>query len=54
MNREYQRWHSPGLNRPMEMLVVGHAGAPVPVFPTSKGKFRAGEGRWEAPEGQHV
>ena len=25
MHREYQRWHSPSLNRQMELLVVGNA-----------------------------
>lgn len=45
MNREYRSWHSPALNRDMELLVVGHAGAPVLVFPTSKGKFYEWEDR---------
>src|SRR5919199_2789202 len=39
MQREYQRWTSPALGRDMEMLVFGHAGAPVLVFPTSLGRF---------------
>jgi esterase/lipase superfamily enzyme len=39
MNREYHRWFSPSLQRDMEMLVFGHAGARVLVFPTSKGRF---------------
>jgi esterase/lipase superfamily enzyme len=39
MQREYQRWTSPALGRDMEMLVFGHAGAPVLVFPTSMGRF---------------
>jgi esterase/lipase superfamily enzyme len=45
MNREYHRWHSPSLNRDMEMLVFGHAGARVLVFPTSKGKYYEWEDR---------
>ena len=45
MHREYRRRHSPGLNRETELLVVGHAGAPVLVFPTSKGKFYEWEDR---------
>lgn len=45
MNREYHRWHSPSLNRDMEMLVFGHAGARVLVFPTSQGKFYEWEDR---------
>lgn len=39
MQRAYHKWHSPALNRPMELLVFGHAGAPMIVFPTSMGRF---------------
>jgi esterase/lipase superfamily enzyme len=39
MQRANHRWDSPALNRPMELLVFGHAGAPVIVFPTSQGRF---------------
>jgi len=39
MNREYHRWHSPRLYREMELLVFGHAGAKVLVFPTRDGRF---------------
>jgi esterase/lipase superfamily enzyme len=39
MHRAYHRWDSPALSRPMELLVFGHAGAPVLVFPTSQGRF---------------
>src|SRR3954470_15443803 len=39
MKRDYHRWHSPRLQRDMELLVLGHAGARVLVFPTSMGKF---------------
>jgi len=45
MNREYHRWHSHHLNRDMELLVFGHAGYPVLVFPTSMGKFHEYEDR---------
>lgn len=45
MNREYHRWFSPALSRDMEMLVFGHSGARVLVFPTSKGKFYEWEDR---------
>ncbi len=45
MNREYHRWYSPSLNRDMELLIFGHAGARVIVFPTSKGKFYEWEDR---------
>ena len=39
MNREYHKWHSPSLGRDMELLVFGHGGVPVIVFPTSMGRF---------------
>lgn len=39
MNREYHRWYSHRLGRDMEMLVFGHAGAKVLVFPTRDGRF---------------
>jgi esterase/lipase superfamily enzyme len=39
MNREYHQWHSAALNRNMELLMVGHAGARVLVFPTSQGRY---------------
>jgi esterase/lipase superfamily enzyme len=39
MNREYHHWQSPALGRTMELLVFGHGGAPVLVFPTSMGRF---------------
>ena len=39
MHREYHRWFSPHLGRDMELLVFGHAGARVLVFPTSQGRF---------------
>jgi esterase/lipase superfamily enzyme len=39
MNREYHKWYSPSLGRDMELLVFGHAGLPVIVFPTSMGRF---------------
>lgn len=39
MNREYHCWYSPRLWRDMELLVFGHAGAKVLVFPTRDGRF---------------
>lgn len=39
MHREYVGWYSPNLGKTMEMLVFGHAGARVLLFPTSMGKF---------------
>jgi esterase/lipase superfamily enzyme len=45
MKREYHRWKSPSLNRDMELLVFGHAGARVLAFPTSMGRFHDWEDR---------
>lgn len=39
MRRDYHNWYSNRLSRHMEMLVYGHSGVPVLVFPTSRGKF---------------
>lgn len=39
MQREYHRWYSERLHRDMELLVLGHAGARVLVFPTRGGRF---------------
>ena len=45
MNRVFHRWHSPRLNRDMELLEFGHAGMPLLVFPTSLGKYYEYEDR---------
>lgn len=45
MNREHHKWHSPNLGRQMDLVITGHAGAKVLVFPTSKGKFYEWEDR---------
>lgn len=45
MNREYLKWYSSRLGREMELLVFGHAGLPVIVFPTSGGRFYEFEDR---------
>jgi esterase/lipase superfamily enzyme len=39
MHRRYHKWFSHRLNRDMELLVFGHAGAKVLVFPTREGRF---------------
>ncbi len=39
MHREHVRWFSPRLDRDMDLLVFGHAGARVLVFPSSMGRF---------------
>lgn len=43
--RQYHKWHSPALGRDMELLVFGHAGARMLVFPTSLGSFFEWEDR---------
>lgn len=45
MHREHHRWFSPHLGREMDLLVFGHAGARVLVFPTSQGRFFEWEDR---------
>ncbi len=55
MHREYHRWHSPSLNRDMELLVFGHGGARALVFPTSQGRFYEWEDRsMIAALGEHL
>ncbi len=39
MNREYHKWYSPRLQRDMELLIFGHAGAKVLIFPTRCARF---------------
>ena len=39
MNREYHEGQSAQLGRSIELLVFGHGGMPVLVFPTSGGRF---------------
>lgn len=39
MQRDYQKWFSPSLGRDMELLIFGHSGTPVLVFPASGGRF---------------
>ena len=39
MKEEYFKWYSPNLNREIEMVVFGHSGYPVILFPTSMGSF---------------
>lgn len=39
MNREYHKWFSPALDREMELLVFGHAGPRMLVFPSRLNRF---------------
>ena len=39
MKEEYFKWYSPTLSKDIEMLVFGHAGYPVIVFPSTMGRY---------------
>jgi esterase/lipase superfamily enzyme len=39
LKEEYHKWYSPSLSRDIEMLVFGHAGFPIILFPTTMGKY---------------
>ena len=59
MHREYHKWYSSRLGRDMDLLIFGHGGMPVLVFPTSMGKFFEYEDRhmvdalsWQIDQGQ--
>lgn len=39
MIREYHCWYSPRLHRDMELLVFGHSGSKMLIFPTRCGRF---------------
>jgi len=39
LREEYHKWYSPAIGRDFEMLVFGHAGYPVILFPTSQGSY---------------
>jgi len=45
VHREHHRWFSPSLDRDMDLLVFGHHGARLLVFPTSMGRFFEWEDR---------
>lgn len=39
LKRDFHKWYTGELGRDMEMLVYGHGGVPVVVFPTSQGRY---------------
>ena len=39
MKEEYIKWYSPNLGMDIEMLVYGHSGIPVVIFPTTMGRY---------------
>jgi len=58
MKEEYFKWHSPHLHREVEMLVFGHRGYPVIIYPTSMGSFHEnrdmgliGSAKWYLDQG---
>ena len=55
MNVERHGWRSPALGREMEMLVIGHTGARVLVFPTSLGNhYEWADRRMHEVLGEHL
>jgi esterase/lipase superfamily enzyme len=53
MTRDHHRWYSNALGRDMDLLVFGHAGPPVIVFPSSMGAFFEYEDRGMVGALQH-
>lgn len=53
MTRDFHRWYSHALGRDMDLLVFGHAGPPVIVFPSSMGAFFEFEDRGMVGALQH-
>lgn len=39
MKEEYRKWYSPNLSKDIEMLVFGHQGYPLILFPTTGGQY---------------
>jgi esterase/lipase superfamily enzyme len=39
VKEEYHKWYTNHLSRDFEMLVFGHSGFPIILFPTSKGRY---------------
>src|SRR5258708_36358650 len=39
LGEEYHTWHSAALGKEFQMLVFGHAGYPLILFPTSQGSY---------------
>ncbi|MGE5315382.1 MAG: esterase family protein [Acidobacteriota bacterium] len=39
MKEAYRKWYTKYLSRDMEMLIFGHAGYPVILFPTAQGRY---------------
>ncbi len=39
MEEHYHKWYSPILGKDMEMLVYGHWGYPIIIFPTTRGRY---------------
>ena len=39
MKQEYFKWYSPNLSKDIEMLVYGHGGLPIIIFPSTMGRY---------------
>ncbi|MBC7418144.1 MAG: esterase, partial [Pedobacter sp.] len=35
----HKKWYSPNLSMDLDLLIFGHAGIPVVLFPTSMGRY---------------
>lgn len=40
MERRHISWRSPSMGKEMELLIIGHGGTPVLIFPSAHGNFR--------------
>ena len=49
MQRVIDVWHSPSLNRQMEIVTYGHYGFPLLLFPTAAADFLAARSRSTFP-----
>ncbi len=43
MHTEHHKWHSERLSRDMELVVYGHYGKPIIIFPTQGGRYHESE-----------
>jgi esterase/lipase superfamily enzyme len=54
VKEEYKKWYSPTLGKEMEMLVFGHYGTPLILFPTTLGRFYEGKDFKLIESAQHL
>ena len=39
VKEEHKKWYSPNLSAEIDMLIFGHGGIPILLFPTSMGRY---------------